>query len=176
MKPMKTLRVVALSVLVASSSLKAQEPGASEGGRPWIKFGVYSLGLRGGYDLEGDGQALVGGSLDLGYLYSERIRFRTVGELGFTPDPNSYVGSVELTYRFTPDSTLAIPYIGTGLGLAGSEGCGSVQGCPAVWWQFVLGFELRLNDRVNWLIEYHPQDALKRHRILVGIVMRGGGS
>ena len=124
--------------------------------------------------VEGDGQALVGGSLDLGYLYSERLRFRTVGELGFTPGPNSYVGSVELTYRFTPDSNVAIPYIGSGLGLAGDEMCGSVQGCPAVWWQFVLGFELRLNDRVNWLIEYHPQNALKRHRILVGIVMRGG--
>jgi len=171
-----TMWVVVLCVAVVSPSLHAQELASGDSDRPWIKLGIYSLGLRGGYDLEGDGQALVGGSADLGYLASERLRFRTVGELGFTPGPNSYVGSIELIYRFTPDSSVAIPYIGTGLGLAGNEMCGSVQGCPAVWWQFVLGFELRLNDRVNWLIEYHPQNALRRHRILVGIVMRGGGS
>ena len=175
MKPMTTLWAFVLVMFVMVPSLDGQDAVSDDGGRPWIKLGIYTLGLRGGVDIEGDGQALAGGSLDLGYLYSERLRFRLVGELGFAPSPNSYVGSFELAYRFTPDSNIAIPYLGTGIGLAGNELCGTVSGCPAVWWQFVLGFELRLNDRVNWLIEYHPQNALRRHRILVGIVMRGGG-
>jgi len=176
MKPMTTLWALVFVTLVVVPSLGGQETVSDDGGRPWAKFGVYTVGLRGGFELEGDGQALAGGSMDVGYLYSERLRFRLVGELGFAPSPNSYVGSFELAYRFTADSNVAIPYIGTGIALAGNELCGTVPGCPAVWWQFVLGFELRLNDRTNWLIEYHSQNALKRHRILVGIVMRAGGS
>ena len=175
MKPMTTLWALVFVTLVVVPSLGGQETVSDDSGRVWAKFGIYTLGLRGGFDLEGNGQALAGGSLDVGYLYSERLRFRLVGELGFAPSPNSYVGSFELVYRFTSDSNAAIPYIGTGIALAGNELCGDVPGCPAVWWQFVLGFELRLNDRINWLIEYHPQNALRRHRILVGVVMRGGG-
>ncbi len=176
MKPMTTLWALVFVTLMVVSSLGGQETVSDDSGRPWTKFGIHTVGLRAGFDLERDGQALAGGSMDVGYLYSERLRFRLVGELGFAPSPNSYVGSFELAYRFTADSNVAIPYIGTGIALAGNELCGSIPGCPAVWWQFVLGFELRLNDRMNWLIEYHPQNALKRHRILVGIVMRGGES
>jgi len=173
---MTTLWALVFVTLMVVSSLGGQETVSDDSGRPWTKFGIHTVGLRAGFDLERDGQALAGGSMDVGYLYSERLRFRLVGELGFAPSPNSYVGSFELAYRFTADSNVAIPYIGTGIALAGNELCGSIPGCPAVWWQFVLGFELRLNDRMNWLIEYHPQNALKRHRILVGIVMRGGES
>jgi hypothetical protein len=169
----RVLGVVATIVLAFATALHGQEA-ATDGGGQWIGLGLYTLGLRGGADLEQSGQALIGASLDVGHVYDERLRLRLVGELGFAPDPNTYVGSFELIYRFTPDSSVAIPYVGTGLGLAGSEQCGSDPGCPGVWWQFVLGFELRLNRQFNWLIEYHPQNALRRHRILVGLVMRRG--
>ena len=166
--------VVSLCLLLLGGALHGQDEGTSGERRPLLNLGLNTVGLRGGFDLEQSGQALAGASMDVGSMYSERLRFRLVGEFGFTPSPNTYVGSVELTYRFTPDSGVAIPYVGTGFALAGSEVCGSDPGCPGIWWQFVLGFELRLNRRFNWLIEYHPQDALKRHRILVGVVMRRG--
>jgi hypothetical protein len=166
--------VVSLCLLFFGGTLHGQDEGTSGERRPFLKLGLNTVGLRGGFDLEQSGQALAGASMDVGSMYSERLRFRLVGEFGFAPSPNSYVGSVELTYRFTPDSGVAIPYVGTGFALAGSEVCGSDPGCPGIWWQFVLGFELRLNRRFNWLIEYHPQDALKRHRILIGVVMRRG--
>lgn len=164
---------VSLCLFLFGGALHAQNERTSEN-RPFLKLGLNTVGLRGGFDLDQSGQALAGASMDVGHMYSERLRVRLVGEFGFTPSPNTYVGSVELTYRFAPDSGVAIPYIGTGFALAGNEACGSDPGCPGVWWQFVLGFELRLNRRFNWVIEYHPQDALKRHRILVGVVMRRG--
>jgi hypothetical protein len=41
--------------------------------------------------------------------------------------------------------------------------------------QFALGFEIRIRDRIAWLVEYHPLDALRRQRILIGFTTRRGG-
>ncbi len=167
--------VVILAPLSASApSLWAQDSAVEETANRRVQFGLFSLGVRGGVDLEQSGQALAGASVDVGYVYTPRLRFRIVGELGFAPSPNSYVGSFEAVFRFTPDSAIAVPYIGTGLGVVGNEACGADPDCPAIWWQFALGFELRLSRSANWFLEYHPQDALRRHRLLAGITMRPG--
>ncbi len=156
-------------LLFVALPLSAQEAPA---GRDWIDFGLKGLGLRGGVSLSGDGQGIAGATVDIGDLFTDQLRFRLVGELGFAPSPNTYTGSFELVYRFTPDSEMAVPYLGMGLGVAGSEVCGTLPDCPSIWLQFALGFELALNDAFNWLIEYHPQDALRQHRVFVGFSTR----
>ena len=168
------MRIALVGILfLVSGSLYGQEEVVGE--KPleermeWVRFGLLGFGMRVGADLEGGGQAVGGGALDLGHVYSERFRIRLVGELGFDPGPNTYVGSIELLYRFTPDTAPAIPYVGTGIGIAGAEDCGANPDCPNVWWQFALGFELPMRDGFSWFIEYHPQDALRRHRIFVGL-------
>jgi len=45
-----------------------------------------------------------------------------------------------------------------------------------VWPTFVMGFELGFRPSFNWLLEYHSLDRLGRHRFLVGLSTRGGGS
>ena len=84
--------------------------------REWVRFGLFGFGMRVGADLEGDGQAVGGGALDLGHVYSDRFRIR-----------------------------------------------------------LALGFELPMWDGFSWFIEYHPQDALRRHRIFVGLSTRRRG-
>ena len=159
----------------SATQLRAQDTLDDPSPRRGVQLGLFSLGVRGGVDLEQSGQALVGASADVGYAFTPRVRFRVVGELGFAPSPNSYVGSVEMVFRFTPDSTIAVPYFGTGVGVVGNEACGADPECPALWWQFVLGFELRLHRSARWFLEYHPQDAFRRQRLLAGITMRPGG-
>lgn len=158
------------AVVVAPGPVRAQE-GATNA-RPWAALGLYGFGVRAGADLRGDDQAVVGATADLGYVYTPRLRTRLSGELGFLNGPNSYVGNVEVLYRFTPESSLAIPYLGGGIALAGNEACGADPDCPGLWVQFALGFELRLRETFNWLIEYHPQDAFRRHRLLIGLTTR----
>ena len=164
-------QVICLCVFAVAAPVSAQEPPPDQPRREWIRFGVYGIGLRGGVDLESDGQALAGGTMDLGYLLTDRLRFRLSGELGFSPGPNSYVANFEFLYRFTPDSTIAIPFVGTGIGVFGSEECGSDPRCPGLMWQFALGFELPLSEYFNWLLEYHAEDAFRRHRLFLGLEM-----
>ena len=94
--------------------------GASSG----THLGLFGFGVRGGIDLKNRGQVVVGTALDLGDLFSSRVRLRPSGEIGVFNGGNSYVGSLEALYRFTDDDQVAIPYIGTGLSLAGHEHCG----------------------------------------------------
>jgi len=49
-----------------------------------------------------------------------------------------------------------------------------IDDCPAFWAQFVLGFELKLRNQINWLLEYHAEDAFRRHRVFVGLTTRRG--
>jgi hypothetical protein len=149
----------------------AQEP-PTDGPRRIFALGVFGFGVRLGADLRGDDQVVSGATMDVGHVYTTRLRFRLSGELGFLNGPNSYVGNVEMLYRFMPESSPAVPYVGGGLGLAGSEACGSDPSCPGIWVQFALGFELRVRDQFSWLLEYHPEDALRRHRLFVGLTTR----
>ncbi|MFB3110923.1 MAG: hypothetical protein ACE10G_02710 [Gemmatimonadales bacterium] len=140
-----------------------------------IKIGFYGFGTRLGWDLE-DGGAIISITLDLGNLGSDQVRLRPSAEIGFTEDVDTYVVSAELIYRFTPDTEKAIPYVGLGLALAGRDNCSrTAASCPELWLQFVLGFEVEFRSSMNWLLEYHAEDALNRHRLFFGLTTRRGG-
>lgn len=167
--------------LMVAAPLVAQEPEAespeplnTEGERRWVQFGLYGFGARVGADFQDDGQAVASFSLDVGYIYTDRLRVRPSGELGWLNGPNTYVANVELLYRFTPDTNVAVPYVGAGIALAGRGDCALDPGCPALWAQFVLGFEMRFRGQISWLLEYHAEDAIRRHRLLVGLTTRRG--
>ncbi|UCF41894.1 MAG: hypothetical protein JSW43_06120 [Gemmatimonadota bacterium] len=171
----------ALLLFLIARPLSAQEPVQEpfrpdtvqeEPWVPWARVGLFGFGARLGADFEGGGQAVASLALDLGYVADERLRVRLSGELGFLNTDNTYVTSLELVYRFMPDSALAIPYVGGGLGLSGRAECEADPDCPALWLQFALGFEIRLRDEMNWLVEYRPEDAFRRHRVLIGLATR----
>lgn len=167
-----------LTLILIASPLWAQDPYESpasefESGRPF-QLGLFGFSARGGVDFEGQGQALASFAVDLGDLYTERFRLRPSAELGFGWGDNTYVANLEALYRFTSDTAVAVPYVGGGIGLFGQEGCGANDDCPEFWAQFVLGFELRLRNQLNWLLEYHAEDAFRRHRIFIGLTTRRG--
>ena len=140
-----------------------------------IKFGLYGFGTRIGWDVE-DSAAIISITFDLGNLGSDQVRLRPSAEVGFAEDVNTYVVSAEIIYRFTPDTEKAIPYVGIGVALAGRDNCSSTgPNCPEVWLQFVLGFEMGFRSSMNWLLEYHAEDALNRHRLFLGLTTRRGG-
>lgn len=139
---------------------------------PWARIGLFGFGARFGVDFEDDGQAVTGLALDVGYVADDRLRVRLSGELGFLNTDNTYVTSLELVYRFMPDSALAIPYVGAGVGVFGRTECEADPDCPDLWLQFALGFEMRLREEMNWLVEYHPEDAFRRHRVFIGLATR----
>ncbi|MCH7775883.1 MAG: hypothetical protein IH878_04995 [Gemmatimonadetes bacterium] len=139
-----------------------------------IKIGFYGFGTRLGWDLE-DGDAIISITFDLGNLGSDQVRLRPSAEIGFGEDVDTYVVSAELLYRFTPDTEKAIPYVGLGLAVAGRDNCSTGPSCPEAWLQFVLGFEVEFRSSMNWLLEYHAEDALNRHRLFFGLTTRRGG-
>ena len=138
------------------------------------RFGLYGFSTRLGWELEGDNHAILSVGLDLGHLGSERFRFRPSAEIGFAGTVDTYVVNTELIYRFTPDTEVAVPYVGVGLALQGQDNCRIVSDCPAVWLQFALGFELQTRGNLNWMVEYHGEDALRRHRLFFGLTTRRG--
>ena len=139
-----------------------------------IKIGLYGFGTRLGWDLD-DGEGIISVTIDLGNLGSDQVRLRPSAEIGFAEDVNTYVVSAEIIYRFTPDTEKAIPYVGLGLALAGRDECSTGPSCPEAWLQFVLGFEVEFRSSMNWLLEYHAEDALNRHRLFFGLTTRRGG-
>lgn len=138
-----------------------------------IKIGFYGFGTRLGWDVE-DGEAIISITFDLGNLGSDQVRLRPSAEIGFGEDVDTYVVSAELIYRFTPDTERAIPYVGLGLAVAGRDNCSTGPSCPEAWLQFVLGFEMEFRSSMNWLLEYHAEDALNRHRLFFGLTTRRG--
>jgi hypothetical protein len=169
-----------LLTLVAGPVL-AQEPTATDGGAapeaasdPVVRLGVFGFSARWGVDFEGAGQALVSVALDVGRVLSDRLRIRPSGEIGLFNGENTYVGNIEMVFRFTPETDIAVPYVGTGVGLAGRGGCAVDPDCPALWLQFALGFEVRFRDQIAWLLEYHPEDAFRRQRVFIGLTTRRG--
>ncbi|NIM52119.1 MAG: hypothetical protein GTN62_13170 [Gemmatimonadales bacterium] len=147
---------------------------AEEAGARWLRLGLFGFAARAGADFEDEGQVVVSFALDVGDLYTERVRIRPSGEIGVLGGDNTYVANLELLYRLMPDTAVAVPYIGVGVALAGREDCALYPDCPAVWAQFAVGFELRFRERFSWLLEYHPEDALRRHRLFVGLTTRRG--
>ncbi len=138
------------------------------------KLGLLGFGVRGGVDVRGAGQLVLGSALDVGNLFTTRLRLRPSAEVGVFNGPNTYVGNFEALWRFTDDEEVATPYVGLGLGLAGRDNCGADPNCPGLWLNLVFGFELRYRSTFNWLLEYHGMDAMRRHRIYVGLTTRRG--
>jgi len=138
------------------------------------RIGLFGFGVRGGIDFRKSEQFILGSTLDLGDLFSNRIRLRPSAEVGVFNGPNTYVGNFEALWRFTADEEVATPYIGFGIAVAGRDGCGSDPNCPGVWLNTVFGFELHYRSTFNWLLEYHGMDAMRRHRLYIGLTTRRG--
>lgn len=141
--------------------------------------GSFFVGLEGftsrfGVDVTDDNQAVMGAGLDLGNVGSNRFRFRSIVEVGFGTGTDTYVIGADIVYRFMPDTERAIPYVGIGPGIFTAEDCNAFTSCPKVWAQFTIGFELRLRQPFNWLVEYRAEDAFGRHRVFVGLTTRRG--
>lgn len=167
--------VIALGVVLAVNVAAAQEfvpPKNTK--RSGTRIGVFGFGVRGGVDLRGDGQLLLGTTLDVGDLFSNRVRLRPSVDFGVFNGPNTYVGHFDALWRFTEDDDVAIPYVGLGVALAGREDCGVDPQCPDLWFNLVFGFELHYRSTFNWLLEYRAIDASRRHRFYVGLTTRRG--
>lgn len=141
--------------------------------------GSFFVGLEGftsrfGVDVTDDNQAVIGAGLDLGNVGSDRFRFRSVAEVGFGSGTDTYVIGADVVYRFLPDAERAVPYVGIGPGIFTAEECAAFTSCPKVWLQFTIGFELRMRQAFNWLVEYRAEDAFSRHRLFVGFTTRRG--
>jgi hypothetical protein len=165
--------LLALAAPAALAGQQFQPPGTGATDRG-TRIGLFGFGVKSGFDFRGNDQLIVGASLDLGNLFTSRLRLRPSAEIGVFNGRNTYVGSFEALFRFTDDNQLAQPYAGAGLSLAGQEDCGTITGCPGVWLNVVLGFELHYRSTFNWLLEYHGMDALRRHRFYVGLTTRRG--
>jgi hypothetical protein len=163
--------LLALMLLLWVSPLSAQGGAA---GPSKFRIGMFGFAAGAGIDFWGDDQVVFGATVDLGDLYGERLRMRAGGELGIGSEFDTYVFSGEIVFRFLPDDMVAVPYIGGGAGLYTQEACDSVAGCPALWLQFALGFDLRIRDYIGWFMEYHAEDAFRRNRIFIGFTTRRG--
>ena len=167
-----------LLLLVLPRSARAQEfqppkeQASATGSR--IHLGLFGFGTRVGVDPSGRKQAILGTTLDMGDLLTDRVRLRPSLEIGLGDSVTTYVVNLELLYRFTADSEVAVPYVAFGPALYSQERCATAVDCPQLWAQFALGFELRFRGHMNWLLEYHGEDALRRHRFFIGLTTRRG--
>jgi hypothetical protein len=138
------------------------------------RIGLFGFGVRGGVDLKSNGQLVLGTTLDLGDLFTSRVRLRPSAEVGVFNGANTYMGSFDTMWRFTEDEEVATPYVGLGFSVAGREGCGADPQCPDLWLNLTFGFELHYRSTFNWLLEYRAMDALNKHRLFVGLTTRRG--
>jgi len=172
---MRTALVLSLA-LALPTGIAAQRfatPDSVGAGLGGVRLGLFGFSAKGGADFQAGGRVIAGLAVDLGDIFTDRVRLRPSLEIGIDADTTHYISSAELMYRFTPDSQLAVPYVLFGLGLYGQQHCNTVAvGCPKVLAQFGLGFELKLDNHMSWMLEYHGEDALRRHRILVGLTTR----
>jgi hypothetical protein len=163
-----------LSLVPTSASAQAFEPPPQAGGTRGVRLGLFGFGSRLGVDPSGQRQAVVGTTLDAGDLFTDRVRLRPSAEIGLGDSVTTYVVNLELLFRFTADSASAIPYVAFGPALYSQERCATAVDCPQVWAQFAIGFELRFRGSMNWLLEYHGEDGLRRHRFFIGLTTRRG--
>jgi len=174
---LKRLKLAIALLAVFPPALVAQQfsppPGAAAP-TTGTRLGLFGFGVRGGVDVSHGGQMVLGTTLDVGDLFTPRVRIRPSAEIGVFNGGNTYIGSLEALWRFTDDNQVAIPYVGAGVSLAGHQDCGADPSCPAVWVNLVLGFELHYKSSFNWLLEYHGMDALRQHRFYIGLTTRRG--
>ena len=167
---MLLIAAVFLARVAAAQGFQPPKSSSHKGTR----FGLFGFGVRGGLDLAGDGQFLLGTTLDMGNLFTDRVRMRPSFELGVFNGPNTYAGNFDVLWRFTEDEEVATPYIGAGLALAGHDGCGNDSQCPDLWLNLTFGFELHYRSTFNWLLEYRAVNAFDKHRLYIGLTTRRG--
>ncbi|HUL49563.1 MAG TPA: hypothetical protein VLT79_06060 [Gemmatimonadales bacterium] len=163
-----------LLLLAAPLAGQAFPPPRVQQGGGGTRLGLFGFGVRVGADLNQGGQFVLSGTLDIGDLFTRRLRLRPSGDIGVGSGANSYSGSFEVLYRLTDEDRSLTPYVGGGLALAGHAQCGADSGCPAVWFNTVLGLEIRYRSTFNWLLEYHAMDAFQRNRLYLGLTTRRG--
>ena len=129
---------------------------------------IFAFSSRVGAQVNRDGQAVLGSTVDLVQLGIPRFRLRPSFEVGFGQPEKSLGVNIEAVYRFQPDAAPAIPYVGLGVGYY-DDGA-----TDFIWPTVALGFELPLRRSYNWLVEYHGLDGLKRSRFFIGLTTRGG--
>jgi hypothetical protein len=133
-----------------------------------FRLGILGFSTRAGAQVTDAGQAIIGTTVDIAQLGSPRVRLRPSAEVGFGRPEKSLGASLEVVFRFQPETADAIPYVGAGVGY---EDDGTVE---RVWPTFVLGFELPFQSHLRWLVEYHGLDGLRRSRFLVGLAASAG--
>lgn len=138
------------------------------------RIGVFGFGVRGGLDLASGGQFILGTTLDMGDLFTDRLRMRPSFDLGVFNGPSTYNGNFDTLWRFTADEEVATPYVGLGFSIAGHQGCGDDPQCPDLWLNLTFGFEMRFRSTFNWVLEYRALDALDKHRVFIGLTTRRG--
>ncbi|MCH7474001.1 MAG: hypothetical protein IH876_03310 [Gemmatimonadetes bacterium] len=176
----RAIVVLAAAVGLAPTGVEAQEfiPQDAEeqatSGNGGLNLGLYGFSMRMGLDIEGggDAQPLLSLALDMGDVFTRRLRLRPSAEIGFGNAVDTYVVNAEVMFRLADDTEAAVPYIGGGFAVAGQDNCGLAPNCPEVWLQFALGFEIRIREFLNWLLEYHAEDGLQRHRLFIGLSTR----
>jgi hypothetical protein len=137
-----------------------------------VQFGLLGFSTRIGADLTDGGALVLGSAFDVAQLGSPQVRLRPSFEFSGAGTSTALHLALEVIYRFQPDRAPAIPYVGLGAGYF-SQASASRH---TVWPTLVMGFELAFRPSFNWLLEYHSLDRLGRHRFLVGLSTRGGGS
>lgn len=142
-------------------------PQSTAPGRSGFRVDIFAFSTRAGAQVNRDGQAVLGSTIDLVQLGTPRLRLRPSFEVGFGRPETSLGANAEVVYRFVGDNSPAIPYLGVGMGYY-DDGA-TRNGWPTV----ALGFELPFRRSFNWLVEYHGLDGLKRSRFFVGLASRG---
>jgi hypothetical protein len=171
---MRTLMLVLVALAAARSAVAQEFVAPKTAGHTGTRIGLFGFGLRGGVDFRRSSQLVFSGTLDVGDLFSHRVRLRPSAEIGVFNGPNTYVVNMETLWRFTDDEEVATPYVGLGLGIAGRDNCGADPNCPDLWFNTVFGFELRYRSTFNWVLEYHGMDRIRRNRLYIGLTTRRG--
>ena len=134
---------------------------------PGIRLGIFGFSTRGGMQVNKGTQGVIGSTVDVIEFGTPAVRLRPSFEMGFGGSEHSLGFNAEMIYRFQPDQAPAIPYLGLGIGYYDDTSS------TRVWPTVVMGFELTYNHTMNWLVEYHALDGLRRSRFLVGLSTRG---
>ena len=168
--------VVRIAALLAVTRLDAQafNPPTVQHTTRGTRLGLYGFSVLAGEDLAAQPQLVLGLALDAGTAIVSRLRLRPSVELGFANGVDSYLGSLDVLYRFAPDGASLVPYAGGGPGLDGHARCQADPQCPAAWFNAVLGVEVRYRSTFNWILEYHGLDLFQHSRLELGLTTRRG--
>lgn len=171
LRPLRPLLLLPLSAGAQEFVPPQEHVGGATSG---LRFGVFGFSSRVGVDFAGRNQLIISPSVDLADVFTERVRLRPSAEIGVGDSITTYVMNLELMFRFTADQEIAVPYVGFGGAVMSQERCAAAVDCPRLWAQFALGFEIKFREHINWLLEYHGEDGLRRHRFFIGLATRRG--